>query len=224
VTEDGSGLKGETMENLISSSDQNFRPTAVNVGPDGAIYFADWQNPIIGHMQHHLRDSNRDHDHGRIYRITYPGRPLLKPAKIDGQPIPALLALLQEPENQTRELVKIELGKRETSKVIAAVDQWAAALDKRDPAYEHNVMEALWVHQWHNVVNADLLKRMLDPPNQEPAPPPDASCATGGIACPTPSPRSKSSPRTPIPGSASKRCAPQVSFPPRKEWTSRSTR
>jgi len=62
VTEDGSGLKGETMENLISSSDHNFRPTAVNVGPDGAIYFADWQNPIIGHMQHHLRaghSSNR---------------------------------------------------------------------------------------------------------------------------------------------------------------------
>jgi len=115
VTEDGSGLKGETVSDLISSSDPNFRPTAVNVGPDGAIYFSDWQNPIIGHMQHHLRDPNRDHDHGRIYRITYEGRPLMKPVAIDGQPVPVLLELLKQPENRTRELAKIELGKHEAT-------------------------------------------------------------------------------------------------------------
>jgi len=91
------------------------------------------------------------------------------------------------------------LGKRETSKVIAAVDQWAAALDKRDPAYEHNVMEALWVHQWHNVVNADLLSACSNPPNQEPAPRRGRVLCYWRIACPTPSPRSKSSPRTPSP-------------------------
>src|SRR5947209_1344510 len=113
---------------LVSSSDPNFRPVAVDVGPDGAIYFCDWQNPIIGHMQHHLRDPNRDHDYGRIYRITYQGRPLMKPVKIDGQPIRALLELLKEPENQTRELAKIELGKRDSSEVMAALGKWVAAL------------------------------------------------------------------------------------------------
>jgi len=45
--------------------------------------------------------------------------------------------------------------------VIAATKKWAAALDKKDPHYEHHMMESLWVHQWHNVVDADLLKRML---------------------------------------------------------------
>ena len=87
VVEDGSGLKGEIQEPLVSSSDGNFRPSAVNIGPDGAIYFADWHKPLIGHMQHHLRDPNRDHEHGRIYRITYDGRPLLQKPMIDGQPI-----------------------------------------------------------------------------------------------------------------------------------------
>ena len=43
-------------------------PSDLKIGPDGAIYFLDWQNPIIGHMQHNLRDPNRDRTHGRIYR------------------------------------------------------------------------------------------------------------------------------------------------------------
>src|SRR5581483_10275388 len=126
--------------------------------------FCDWHKPLIGHMQHHIRDPNRDHEHGRIYRITYEGRPLAKPFQIDGQPIPALLELLKEPENQTRTLAKIELGKHDTAQVITAVNQWAAALDKQEPAYEHNLMEALWVHQWLNVVDEPFLKRMLHSP------------------------------------------------------------
>jgi azurin len=136
----------------------------VNVGPDGAIYFADWSNAIIGHMQHHLRDPNRDQQHGRLYRITYEGRPLMEPVKIDGQPIPALLELLKEPENQTRELARLELDKHDSAQVIAAVKKWAAGLDKSDPRYEHHMLEALWMHQWHNVVDRELLARMLKSP------------------------------------------------------------
>jgi glucose/arabinose dehydrogenase/azurin len=177
VSEDGSGLKGETQESLVSSTDPNFRPVTVNVGPDGALYFSDWHKPLIGHMQHHLRDPNRDQDHGRIYRITYEGRPLLTPPKIDGQPIAALLELLKEPENRTRELAKIELGKRPTAKVIQAVDQWVKKLDAKDPAYEHNLTEALWVHQWQNVVNNDLLLRVLHSPR------PEARAAAGRVMC-----------------------------------------
>jgi glucose/arabinose dehydrogenase/azurin len=177
VSQDGSGLKGETLEPLISSSDPNFRPITVNIGPDGAIYVCDWHNPIIGHMQHHLRDPNRDHIHGRIYRITYEGRPLLKQPKIDGQPIPALLELLKEPENRTRELAKIELGKHDSAQVVAAVNKWVAALDAKDPAYEHNRLEALWVHQWHNIVDVDLLKRVLQSPE------PRARAAAARVLC-----------------------------------------
>lgn len=164
VTEVGSGLKGETQQHLISSTDPNFRPTAASVGPDGAVYFVDWHNPIIGHMQHHLRDPNRDDKHGRVYRITFEGRPLNTPPKIAGEPIPALLELLKDPQNQVREWTKIELSARDSTQVCAEVKKWAAGLDTKDPAYEHHMMEALWVHQWHNVVDVDLLKRMLASP------------------------------------------------------------
>jgi len=164
VAQDGSGLKGTSLEDLISSSDPNFRPSQVNVGPDGALYVADWSNAIIGHMQHHLRDPNRDHDHGRIYRITYEGRPLLTPSKIDGQPVEALLELLKVPENDTRTLAKIELSKHDSAQVIEAADKWIGALDKNDPSYEHNRLEGLWVHQWLNVVSVRLLDEVLASP------------------------------------------------------------
>src|SRR5256886_1040588 len=165
VSEDGSGLKGESVEDLVKSDDPNFRPVAVDVAPDGSIYFLDWSNQLIGHMQHHIRDPHRDHAHGRIYRITYEGRPLLKPAKIDGQPVDKLLDLLKEPENNVRTRAKIELGKHRAGEVIPALKKWTAKLDSKDKNYEHELLEALWVHQWLNVVDEDLLKRILRSPD-----------------------------------------------------------
>ena len=177
MDEEGSGIKGTSLEDLVSSSETTFRPSQVNSGPDGAIYFTDWSNSIIGHLQHHLRDPNRDHQHGRIYRMTYEGRPLEVPPKIAGQPLPDLLNLLKRPENQIRTLAKIEIDKHPASEVVAAVKAWIPTLDKTDPACEHHMMEALWVHQWVNVVDADLLKRMLQSPE------PHARAAATRVLC-----------------------------------------
>ena len=165
VSEEGSGLKGETLEDLVKSDDPNFRPVGVDVAPDGSIYFLDWSNQLIGHMQHHIRDPHRDHTHGRVYRITYEGRPLLKPPGIDGQSVENLLDRLREPENNTRTRAKIELGKHSAGEVIPAVKKWMAKLDSNDPHYEHHMLEALWVHQWLNVVDQALLERTLRSPD-----------------------------------------------------------
>ncbi len=165
VRDKDSSLTASEVEPIVSSTDSNFRPSDIKIGPDGAIYFLDWQNPIIGHLQHHIRDPNRDRTHGRIYRVTYEGRPLLNPAKIAGEPFDKLLDLLKEPEDRVRSRAKIELGGRNTDQVIAAVQKWIAGLDKNDANYEHHMLEALWVHQYHNVVNVELLKRMLASPD-----------------------------------------------------------
>ncbi len=164
LTQDGAGMKGDTQYELVKADPAvypTFRPSCVSVGLDGALYFCDWANATIGHMQHHLRDPNRDHGHGRIYKLTYEGRELLKPKKIDGQSIPKLLDLLKEWEDITRQLAKVELAKHDHKEVAAAASKWAADLDKSDPEYEHHRLEALWVHQWVDVVDANLLKQVL---------------------------------------------------------------
>jgi glucose/arabinose dehydrogenase/azurin/lysophospholipase L1-like esterase len=161
ITEDGAGLKMTEVEPILQSADENFRPVDAEVGADGALYVADWHNPIIGHMQHNLRDTSRDHLHGRIYRVTAASRPLLKPAAIAGQPIDRLLELLKEPEDRVRYRAKIELSARNTDDVLSSLQTWISRLEANHPRYEHQMMEALWVQQWHNRVDQALLRRML---------------------------------------------------------------
>jgi putative heme-binding domain-containing protein len=162
VSDEDSGFTAAEQEPIVSSTDPNFRPSDIEVGPDGAIYFLEWQNPIIGHMQHNLRDPSRDRIHGRVYRVTYEGRPLLEPVKIAGEPIERLLDLLKEPEDRVRYRVKTELGARDTNQVMATLKVWLTRLDHNDVEYEHHLLEALWVCQFHDVVDRDLLDRLLE--------------------------------------------------------------
>jgi glucose/arabinose dehydrogenase len=165
IADTNAGFFGTEVEPIVLSDDPNFRPSDVKIGPDGGIYFLEWQNPIIGHMQHHLRDPSRDHIHGRIYRITSSDRPLLKSPKIAGQSIPKLLDLLHAPEDRVRSRARIELSGRDTKQVIAALEKWVSKLDANDPNHQHDLLEALWLHQSHNVVNESLLKTMLRSPD-----------------------------------------------------------
>src|SRR5262245_20853964 len=165
VSDEGASFKAVEQEPIVWSSDPNFRPADLEIAPDGSLYFTDWHNPIIGHMQHNLRDPNRNKTYGRVYRVTYEGRPLLMPKKIAGEPIEKLLELLKEPEDRVRYRVRIELTGRPTNEVIAATERWLVGLDKNDERYQHDVTEALWLHQSHNVVNTTLLDRVLSSPD-----------------------------------------------------------
>ncbi len=136
------------------------------MAPDGSLYFMDWSQMLIGHLQHHLRDPNRDHQHGRIYRITYPGRPLLTPKKIARRDRSRTCSNCSRSPRTTCASAPRSNSTRTTPKqVIAAVQKWEKALDKKDKDYEHHRLEALWVHQWHNVVNLDLLNDVLKSPD-----------------------------------------------------------
>jgi putative heme-binding domain-containing protein len=161
IKDDGASFAGEEQEPIVYSSDPNFRPVDIEIGPDGAIYFTDWQNPIIGHMQHNLRDPSRGRTHGRVYRVTYDGRPLLTPPKIDGEPILHLLDLLKSPEDRVRYRARIELSGRDSGEVIEALKAWVEGLDPDAAEHQHNLLEALWLSHSHNWLDQQLLKTLL---------------------------------------------------------------
>ena len=151
----------EKSRGLLMSGDKNFRPSDAIFAPDGSLYISDWHNVIIGHMQHNVRDPNRDHTHGRIYRMTAVGRPLQKPVAIDGRPIPELLENLKSPVDGIRHRTRIELSERDTKDVIAGVKQWIRQFDPTKKEDSHHLLEALWLHQQHNVKNVGLLNQLL---------------------------------------------------------------
>ena len=161
VVDDGAGYKGELIADLISSTDKNFRPVDLEFAPDGSLYLVDWHNTLIGHMQHNARDPNRDHDHGRIYRITHKTRPLVKPVQVAGASVPQLLENLKLPEYRTRYRTRRELRGHDASEVIPAVKKWAASLDRNDPNYEHHLCEALWATWAQREVDLDILRKCL---------------------------------------------------------------
>ena len=152
---------GTPVQELLSSDDRNFRPSDAVVGADGALYVADWHNMIIGHMQHNIRDPSRDHKHGRIFRLTYKGRPLQKAVAIDGQPIESLLENLKHPANGVRHRTRVELSKHDSKAVIAAAEKWIQDFDPNDKNEAHHLLEALWLHQQHHVVNMELANRLM---------------------------------------------------------------
>ena len=162
MLEAGTGYSTKFRQDLLASSDRNFRPVDMEFAPDGSLYIIDWHNALIGHMQHNARDVNRDHVHGRVFRITYPSRPLVKPAKVAGASIAELLENLKLPEYRTRYRTRRELRGRNVEEVLAATASWVNKLDVSDSQYEHHLLEALWVTWGFDRADENLMRRLLE--------------------------------------------------------------
>ncbi len=159
--DEGAGFGTAFRQDLTHSTDGNYRPVDLEIAPDGSLYIVDWHNSLIGHMQHNARDPHRDHAHGRIYRISYPSRPLVEPAKVAGATIEELLENLKLPEYRTRYRTRRELRGRDADVALPAVGRWVAGLDESEAGFEHHLLEALWVTWGFDQVDEQLLRRLL---------------------------------------------------------------
>ncbi|QDT12620.1 PVC-type heme-binding CxxCH protein [Planctomycetes bacterium K23_9] len=155
--EDGPELKGKWRQDLIQSTDGNFRPCDLEVAPDGSLYFVDWHNTLIGHMQHSARDPLRNSQYGRIYRITYPSRPLVDPPKIDGESLDMLFENMKLPEINARKRSHRELRGRDKTEVLAAAHRFADA----NADNERLILEALWATWGQQAPSVDLINRCM---------------------------------------------------------------
>jgi putative heme-binding domain-containing protein len=156
IDEKDSGYVTREMPDLVRSKDVTFRPIDVKLGPDGALYIADWSNPIIQHGEVDFRDARRDHEHGRIWRVTYKGRKLApKPNLIEANNT-ALLNNLLAADQFTRTQSKRLLTERATN-IVTDLAAWT-----RQQSSEKNLLEALWMYQAIDLVQPDLLDRLLN--------------------------------------------------------------
>jgi putative heme-binding domain-containing protein len=171
ISDDGAGFTGQrvrhdpgdpqTAFDLIKSSDKHFRPVDPQIGPDGALWFGDWANPLIGHMQYSQRDPNRDHTHGRIYRLVFTEKPLLAPDTQAGRTVREVLEQLKAAEWRTRYRVRADLQARPRDEVLAAATAWLGTIGS-DPDADRLRTEVLWLQQSFHDVDAGLLASLLD--------------------------------------------------------------
>jgi len=62
------------LPDLLTSTDDWFRPVNIEFGPDGCLYIADWYNKIVSHNELPTTHPDRDKSHGRIWRIRPKGQ------------------------------------------------------------------------------------------------------------------------------------------------------
>jgi len=168
LDESGSGVAASQPyreENeLLTTTDIMFRPVAMQIGPDGALYVLDYYNPIVGHTTYNFRDPRHIKTYGRVWRITHKTRPLDWQPEILGAPVPALLANLGHSNYRARYHSRRELQQREAEEVLPLLDEWIAGSEDEGDTFSRKV-EALWLHQNFNQLNLDLLRELLDSPD-----------------------------------------------------------
>src|SRR6185369_4809566 len=116
-----------TQHDFLKSDDLWFRPVDIKLGPDGAIYVADFYNRIIGHYEVPLNHPGRDRERGRIWRIVYRGNKdkISSPQDFDFSKSGAgdLIGYLAHPNIAVRMLAMNELSDRLGQTAVEPVKQ-----------------------------------------------------------------------------------------------------
>jgi putative heme-binding domain-containing protein len=123
------------------------------------LYVCDWLNPVIGHYQASYRDPRRDRSHGRIWRVTAKGRPLVKRLNFAEMSETELIGKLESNERWERDVAKFTLYRRPEKEVMSAVQ--AALLAKHSGDEMRQLYELSGVLAAHEQVEPGLVARLL---------------------------------------------------------------
>jgi putative heme-binding domain-containing protein len=183
----GSSPRVAKVEDFLTCEDPWFRPVDIQLGPDGALYIADFYNRIIGHYEVPLTHPGRDHERGRIWRVVYrgpkpPGQPAgsapgtSSPGDLAKLDAPRLVELLGHPNITVRTLATNELLDRFGAKATAAASDvlalpagktpQAAGKPTTDRPIDRDLQRAhaLWVVQRTAGLDQPLARRLADDP------------------------------------------------------------
>lgn len=159
LVEEGAGFQSSPPVQLIFGSHESFRPVDIRQGPDGAIYIADWYNPIINHYQVSLRHPDRDYSRGRIWRLAAKGRPLQQRPALENMKLDELVQQLRNPERWPREQARRMLG--DWTDAETAANAVRTQMAKLKPEETLALSESGGVLESLNRVDAALLDQLM---------------------------------------------------------------
>ena len=147
AVEQGATKIARPMPDFVSTEDPWFRPVDTQLGPDGALYIADFYNRIIGHYEVPLNHPGRDRTSGRIWRVVYrgpDGQLKVRPRRdLSHASARELVAALADPNLTFRRLAADQLTDRLGRSAVAAVRETLAG----KPTNVFQTAHCLWVLQ-----------------------------------------------------------------------------
>lgn len=136
---DTSSFRTKDLPPLVMTGDRWFRPVDIKVGPDGAMYMADWYDSRLTHVD------PRDNWHktsGRIYRLKAKGAEPLAPFNLAKLSDDELIELFSHRNKWFRQTAVRLLGERASSETLPKLK--AIATDNGSK----QSLEALWALHW----------------------------------------------------------------------------
>lgn len=150
INRDSVSFKGSTPvakeeADFLASDDPWFRPVDLRIGPDRALYVADFYNKVIGHYEVPLEHPGRDKERGRIWRIVKSGE------------LPA------GPVKGFDDIARIRFEARSGKLSLSSRETIARWLDSGDPFQKRVAVEALIQPE-----SADALPKLVELLNKTP--------------------------------------------------------
>lgn len=156
----GSTPKATRQADFLVSKDPWFRPVDIKVGPDGALYIADFYNSIIGHYEVPLDHPERDRNSGRIWKITYNG-PEKEVVDWSKASMARLIEGLKAPVLQTRMTATDELVDRYGKQALPAIQKIVD--HKKTPSRQ--LVQGLWALHRLEALDQGHLEKALQHPD-----------------------------------------------------------
>jgi azurin len=170
----GTDFSDKESFNLMAGADEWFSPVFAEVGPDGAVWVADWYSYIIQHNPTPQGGSNgegnayetplRDFTHGRIYRVSYNGAAPYQPIQLESTNVNGLLAALKSDNKFWRTHAQRMLVERGNKDIVPQLKEMVANAQLDEIGINATAIHALWALKGLGALDEQTLEVALTHP------------------------------------------------------------
>ncbi|MEY3350712.1 MAG: hypothetical protein RIQ50_823 [Bacteroidota bacterium] len=171
----GTDFSDKEAFNLMAGADEWFAPVFAEVGPDGAVWVADWYSYIVQHNPvpegfkngtgNAYETDLRDFTHGRIYRVSYNHAPKYQPLELHPNDVDGLLRALKSDNLFWRMHAQRMLVERNNSDVVPALKKMLEDVSVDEIGINAPVIHALWTLKGLNALDPSAIELGLRHPS-----------------------------------------------------------